>query len=72
MLSAGTNNEGNSPVSPGGVGQDDPSVYFDANEENVATADNAQQLNNNISDGSQHDKVLLSSQYFLALDQCQV
>jgi hypothetical protein len=51
------------------VGQDDPSVYFDANEENVATADNAQQLNNNISDGSQHDKVLLSSQYFLAFDQ---
>lgn len=62
MLSAGTNNEGNSPVSPGGVGQDDPSVYFDANEENVVTADNAQQLNNNMSDGSQHDKVLLSSQ----------
>jgi hypothetical protein len=57
LLSTGTNNEGSSPVSPGGVGQDDPSVYFDANEENVATADNAQQLNNNMSDGSQHDKV---------------
>ncbi|PNF21858.1 Tau-tubulin kinase-like protein Asator [Cryptotermes secundus] len=54
----GTNNEGNSPVSPSGVGQDDPSVYFDANEENVGTSDNTQQLNNNISDGSQHDKEL--------------
>ncbi|XP_021929053.1 tau-tubulin kinase homolog Asator isoform X1 [Zootermopsis nevadensis] len=54
----GTNNDRNSPISPSGVGQDDPSVYFDANEENVASADNAQQLNNNTSDGSQHDKEL--------------
>jgi hypothetical protein len=38
------------------VGQDDPSVYFDANEEN---AENAQQANNNVLDGSQHDKVWL-------------
>jgi hypothetical protein len=67
LLSAGINNDRNSPISPGGVGQDDPSVYFDANEENVAPADNVQQLNNNTLDGSQHDKVLLLSQYFLNL-----
>jgi hypothetical protein len=66
-LSAGTNYDRNSPVSPGGVGQDDPSVYFDANEENVVPADSAQQLNNNTSDGSLHDKVLLLSQYISKL-----
>lgn len=71
-MSAGTNNEGNSPVSPGGVGQEDPSVYFDANEENAASTDNAQQLNNNMPDGSQLDKVMLSSQYYLTLDWCEV
>lgn len=60
-MSVGTNNEGNSPISPGGVGQDDPSVYFDANEEN---AENAQQVNNNILDGSQHEKVWLILLYF--------
>jgi hypothetical protein len=49
------------------VGQDDPSVYFDANDENVATADSAQQLNNNMSDGSHHDKVLLLAQYFSSM-----
>jgi hypothetical protein len=42
------------------VGQDDPSVYFDANEENVVPAESAQQLNNT-SDVSQHEKVLFLS-----------
>ncbi|KAJ9582731.1 hypothetical protein L9F63_022927, partial [Diploptera punctata] len=59
------NNEGNSPISPGGVGQDDPSVYFDANEENLTAADNVQQLNNNTTDGTQQEKVVLLFQdYF--------